>query len=62
MIDDLSQRGGLRAADSAGDELAVEVPNRQTVSLDVQLGMILDSSASRAGRCRRSDVREPDMR
>src|SRR2546423_5081435 len=36
----LAQRPGLSAAHAAGDEDAIEVPNRQAVRLDVELGMI----------------------
>src|ERR1041385_1378842 len=50
--EDLAQRSTLRPAQAAGDENAIEVPNRQAVRLDVELGMI-----EQRHRMQRIDVR-----
>src|ERR1041384_6317219 len=39
-VEDLAQRSTLSSAQAAGNENAIEVPNRQAVGLDVELGMI----------------------
>src|SRR5712692_2518997 len=39
-VQNLAQRRHLSTAQPAGDEQSIEIPNRQVVSFDVQLGMI----------------------
>src|SRR5713226_7291742 len=39
-VQNLAQRRRLSSAQPAGDEQSIEIPNRQIVSLDVQLGVI----------------------
>src|ERR1043166_290819 len=39
-IQNLSQRRGLRASETARDEQTIQVPNRKVLGFDVQLGMV----------------------
>ena len=39
-VENFAQRGDFSAGESAGNELAIEIPNRQSVSFNIEFGVI----------------------